>query len=88
MTGYILWNGQRVAFRAGESLASALARAGVVDLGRAATGQTRVLFCGIGQCQNCLVRVGGRLTEACLLICHDGLVAASDAGSESGGHHD
>lgn len=88
MTGHILWNDQKLAFHEGESLASALSRAGVVDLGRAATGQTRAVFCGIGQCQNCLVRVGGRLTEACLLICQDGLVAVSDMKSEVGGRHD
>lgn len=84
MSGHILWNGQKLAFRAGESLASALSRAGVIDLGRAATGQTRAIFCGIGQCQNCLIRVDGKLTEACLLICQDGLIA----GSEVGGRHD
>lgn len=84
MTGHILWNGQKVAFRAGENLASALSRTGMIDLGRAATGQSRALFCGIGQCQNCLVRVGGRLTESCLLICQDGLIAVSD----DGGRHD
>ncbi|MDZ4135122.1 MAG: 2Fe-2S iron-sulfur cluster-binding protein [Paracoccaceae bacterium] len=84
MTGHILWNGQKVGFRSGENLASALSRAGVIDLGRAATGQTRALFCGIGQCQNCLVRHGGRLTEACLLICQEGLIAASDGGGPHG----
>lgn len=88
MSGHILWNNQKLAFRAGESLASALSRAGVLDLGRAATGQTRTVFCGIGQCQNCLVRVGGRLTEACLLISHDGLVAVSDTAWQGGEIHD
>lgn len=83
MSGHVVWKGRRVAFRRGESLASALSVAGVRDLGRAATGQARAVFCGIGQCQNCLVRVEGRLTEACLLICKDGLVADPDDG---GGH--
>ncbi|MCF8483571.1 MAG: (2Fe-2S)-binding protein [Rhodobacteraceae bacterium] len=84
MTGHVVWHGRRVAFRRGESLASALMAAGVHNLGQAATGQARGVFCGIGQCQNCLVRVGDRLTEACLLICEDGLIADPDAGGRDG----
>lgn len=80
MIGHVFWNGRPVPFKAGESLASALTRAGITDLGHAATGQTRAVFCGIGQCQGCMVRIGGRLAEACLLRCEDGLVAGSDDG--------
>lgn len=83
MTGTIEWNGRKIPYRTGESLGSALARAGVRGLGRAGTGQLRAVFCGIGQCQNCMVRVDGRLVEACLTICHDGLAAIPD----DGGHH-
>lgn len=78
MSGTIFWNGAALPFRPGETVASALARAGVVRFGTAPQGQARALFCGIGQCQNCLVHDGTRLTEACLLPCHDGL-AVSDA---------
>ena len=81
MTGHICWNGSMIAYQTGESLASALSRAGVIEIGRAPTGQARAVFCGIGQCQNCLVRVDGGLTEACLLICHGGLIAAQDHGA-------
>lgn len=81
MTGYISWNGSMIAYQTGESLASALSRAGILDLGRAPTGQARAVFCGIGQCQNCLVCVVDRLTEACLLVCHDGLIATQDHGA-------
>ncbi len=73
---HILWNGAPVPFRAGETVASALTRAGVLCFGQAPQGQARALFCGIGQCQNCLVRFDGRLTEACLLPCHDGMALA------------
>lgn len=73
MSGMIHWQGRALPFRPGETVASALRRAGVVGLGRAATGQTRALFCGIGQCQGCLIRADGRLTEACLLPCRDGM---------------
>lgn len=84
MSGTIFWNGAALPFRAGETVASALARAGVVHFGTAPQGQARALFCGIGQCQSCLVHDGLRLTEACLLPCRDGL-AVSDAG---GPHHE
>lgn len=73
MTGRIFWNGRAVAFRAGETAGSALARAGIRRLGTSETGLPRALFCGIGQCQNCLVLLDGAPTEACLLICRDGM---------------
>lgn len=80
MSGHILWCGTSVAFQPGESVASALMRAGVQALGAAPTGQVRAVFCGIGQCQGCLIRVDGRLTEACLLPCRDGMTITADTG--------
>jgi len=83
MSGAILWNGVPVAFRAGESVASALARAGIHAYGRLPTGQQATVFCGIGQCQGCLVSLDGRLAEACLTPCRDGLgVASAGAGND------
>ena len=81
MSGHILWSGARIPFQTGESVASALMRAGVLALGTAPTGQGRAVFCGIGQCQGCLVRADGRLTEACLLPCRDGMVITADQGA-------
>ncbi|WP_372841799.1 (2Fe-2S)-binding protein [Phaeovulum sp.] len=75
--GNILWNGASVPFLAGETVASALMRAGVLCFGHAPQGQARALFCGIGQCQNCLVQYNDRLTEACLLPCQDGMALAA-----------
>ncbi|MDO9525936.1 MAG: 2Fe-2S iron-sulfur cluster-binding protein [Gemmobacter sp.] len=83
MIAQVFWNGRPVPFCEGETLGSALTRAGISDLGRAPTGQARAVFCGIGQCQGCLVRVGTRLTEACLLPCVDGLQAEPDAGGQT-----
>ncbi|MFC7705430.1 2Fe-2S iron-sulfur cluster-binding protein [Plastorhodobacter daqingensis] len=74
MGGVIFWQGQKVEFCGGESAASALARAGITQLGVTGTGQMRGVFCGIGQCQNCLVTFDGRTVEACLLTCRDGMV--------------
>lgn len=82
MSGAILWNGSRIAFRAGESVASALARADIHAYGTLPTGQQATVFCGIGQCQGCLVSLDGRLVEACLTPCRDGLrVASAGAGN-------
>jgi aerobic-type carbon monoxide dehydrogenase small subunit (CoxS/CutS family) len=63
MTGTIFWQGTPVPFLSGESVASALNRAGIRGFG---------LFCGIGQCQGCLVAIEGRTVEACLTRCRDG----------------
>lgn len=81
MSGHILWCGTRIPFQPGESVASALLRAGVLVLGAAPSGQARAVFCGIGQCQGCLIRVDGRLTEACLLPCRDGMAITADQGA-------
>ena len=79
----ILWQGRPIPFRDGETIASALIRAGVTALGTAPTGQIRAVFCGIGQCQGCIVVVDGRPREACLTPCRDGLAVFP----EDGGAH-
>lgn len=80
MSGAILWNTRAIPFRAGETVALALRRAGVTDFGAAPTGQRLQVFCGIGQCQGCLVEeISGSVTEACLLPCRDGLRVQSCA---------
>jgi aerobic-type carbon monoxide dehydrogenase small subunit (CoxS/CutS family) len=61
------WSGQAIPYRDGETLALALRRAQVEDFGPAAGGQQGRYFCGIGQCQGCLVSVnGGAAVESCL----------------------
>jgi aerobic-type carbon monoxide dehydrogenase small subunit (CoxS/CutS family) len=72
MSGRFLWQGREIAFHTGESVGLALARAGVRALGPRPNGGEHALFCGIGQCQGCLVAVEGRVVEACLTPCHDG----------------
>mgnify|MGYP001180952436 CR=1 FL=1 len=66
MSAVFHWQGAAVAFRPGESVGSALARAGFRDLGASPVGGAQALFCGIGQCQSCLVLIDGQPTEACL----------------------
>lgn len=79
----ILWSGRALPFLPGESVASALARAGIRSFGTAPTGLRRALFCGIGQCQNCLVMIDGQLREACLTPCREGMIAHPENGEAS-----
>jgi predicted molibdopterin-dependent oxidoreductase YjgC len=60
-----LWNGAPVAFRPGETIATALEAAGIRRYGTDPLGMPTRYFCGIGACQGCLVRIDGRLHEAC-----------------------
>lgn len=74
MSGHILWNGAPVPFIAGETLSQALNRAGILKFGAGLSGQSQSVFCGMGQCQNCLVLIEGEgAREACLTLCRDGL---------------
>ncbi len=56
----------------GESLAAALIAAGLRRLGEG-PGSPRAAFCMMGTCQQCLVRVDGRLAQACLVPVRAGM---------------
>jgi predicted molibdopterin-dependent oxidoreductase YjgC len=71
--GSFLWRGAAISFRAGESVASALMRAGVPDLGADGAGARLRYFCGIGACQGCLVSIDGSIAESCLTPAREGL---------------
>lgn len=71
--GSFLWRGAAVPFREGESLASALMRAGRRDLGADGAGARLRYFCGIGACQGCLVSVDGVAVESCLTPARAGM---------------
>ncbi len=73
MRGTIYWNGKPIPFQKGETVSAALNKAGIGFLGVAPSGQSRALFCGIGQCQGCLVSLNGRLVESCLQPALDGM---------------
>ena len=59
--------GREVAAHPGESLAAALIAAEVREF---------VAFCHMGVCQQCLVRVDGRLVQACLTPVAAGMVVS------------
>lgn len=74
MNSHFFWNGDPVAFHPGETIAAALLRAGIADLGRPSDALGGRVFCGIGACQGCVVAVAGAaLVEACLTPARDGL---------------
>ncbi|CCQ72139.1 2Fe-2S iron-sulfur cluster-binding protein [Magnetospira sp. QH-2] len=74
MTSSIYWNGQAVPFQPGDTVATALMRSGIRAFGPSLAGKPQSVFCGIGQCQSCLIRDGeGGLTEACLTLCGNDL---------------
>ena len=74
MSNIFYWNLTAVAFRPGETIAAALRRSGVDDLGAAFGGQQGRYFCGIGSCQSCLVSVDGAgPVESCLTPASSGM---------------
>ena len=78
----ILVDGVAVAAGAGESLAAALLVAGISTLRRSPrAGTPRGAFCLMGICQECLVRVDGRLALACQEPVRAGMTVARDAGA-------
>ncbi|WP_439544921.1 FAD-dependent oxidoreductase [Sandarakinorhabdus sp.] len=62
MTGFvrILFEGEPVLARAGESVAAALTAHGIKGFRTTRSGAERGLFCGMGVCQDCLVEVDGQ----------------------------
>lgn len=70
----LYWHLQAVPFQPGETIAAALVRAGIVRLGDAAGGMQGRYFCGIGNCQACLVSIdGASAVEACLTPAQAGM---------------
>ncbi len=71
---HFYWCSEPVPFRAGETIAAALQRAGRTDVGPAVAGLHGRYFCGIGTCQACLVSIDGASpVEACLTLAQEGM---------------
>jgi len=79
----LLVDGRALPAVAGESLAAALAAAGLLRL-RAAprTGAPRGAFCFMGICQECLVQVDGAVRQACLVPVAAGMSVALRGATE------
>ena len=71
----IFADGRPIPAVAGESLAAALAAAGVLRLRNAPrTGAPRGAFCFMGVCQECAIQVDGMLRQACLVPVEAGMI--------------
>ena len=59
-------DGRAVRAHAGESVATALSAAGIMELRRSPRGdRPRGMFCLMGVCQECAIRIDGRVTPSC-----------------------
>lgn len=69
------FGGDEIAFENGDSVAAALIRSGRKSLRRTRFhGQERSIFCGIGQCFDCLVVIDGLSNQrACLIPAVEGI---------------
>ncbi|MGG5887412.1 (2Fe-2S)-binding protein [Falsiroseomonas sp. HC035] len=68
------FEGQALMAPAGEALAVALLASGIRRLGEGMDpARPRVALCLMGVCQQCLVRVGGRLVQACITPVQEGI---------------
>ncbi len=72
------FNGKILHAPSGEAVASALLAAGIRRLGEGPDPtRPRAALCMMGVCQQCLVRVDGRLAQSCLVPVRTGLVVTS-----------
>ena len=79
-------DGEPVPCFAGESVAAALLAAGRRDLRTSpGAGEPRGAFCLMGACQECAIRIDGRLQPACLVEVRDGLAVECGGASEPAG---
>ncbi|MGK7869082.1 (2Fe-2S)-binding protein [Falsiroseomonas sp. E2-1-a20] len=68
------FDGQALMAPAGEALAVALLASGIRRLGEGLdSARPRVALCLMGVCQQCLVRVDGRLVQACITPVQEGI---------------
>ena len=76
----IIVDGRRLPAFAGESLAVALTCAGVLRLRSSVRlGEPRGVFCLMGVCQECVVRVDGRVVNSCMEPVRSGMVVELEA---------
>ena len=66
-------NGQAIQVAPGTTVAAALALASMPVTRISVSGQPRTPVCGMGICQECRVRVNGRVRLACQTLCAPGM---------------
>lgn len=80
--GSIRFEGREIAFTEGDTVASALFRDGVRTFSRSLKyHRRRGLYCGTGDCPNCLITVNGvPATLSCQTSCDDGMTVQREHG--------
>ncbi len=77
----VLVDGCAVRVPDGASALAALALAGCWCTRRSTSGEPRFALCGMGQCQECRVRIDGQQHRlACMVRCHPGMAIDTDDG--------
>jgi glycine/D-amino acid oxidase-like deaminating enzyme len=77
------FEGRPIQALAGETIAAALAAAGILPLRTTPAGAPRGLHCGMGACFDCVVTVDGRIgRRACMEKVRDGMVVTAAAPAE------
>jgi predicted molibdopterin-dependent oxidoreductase YjgC len=66
-------NGRDVTVMPGVSVAAALALAAMPATRTSINGEARTPLCGMGVCQECRVRIDGRVRLACQTVCASGM---------------
>nr|WP_199534750.1 2Fe-2S iron-sulfur cluster-binding protein [Rhodoferax lacus] len=66
-------NGRAITVTSGVTVAAALALAAMPATRTSVSGEARTPLCGMGICQECRVRVNGRVRLACQTLCVDGM---------------
>lgn len=66
-------NGRYITVTQGTTVAAALALAGLPATRTSVSGEPRAPVCGMGICQECRVRVDGRVRLACQTLCTQGM---------------
>ncbi len=67
-------DGERIACFEGETVAAVMIASGLLRFRDDTRDEPRGLFCNMGSCGECFVRVGPRRQRACLTPVSDGLV--------------
>jgi len=82
-SGKMIFDGQEISFRHGDSIAAALLAAGVRAFRQSPIdGSHRIPYCMMGICFECLVEVDGRQNQqACLITAQSGMVIRRQLGA-------
>jgi len=82
----LYYNGQPIEAIEGEPIASALMNAGIrVFRTTAKRHEPRGIFCGIGQCTDCIMEIDGVMNvRACMTIAKPGMVVRTQEGLGAG----